>query len=99
MSELVNRLGGAAGVSPPPENGTRESKSRDSQPTQFSTSRSNSIPKTLHSISEMPSSNLVQTGSNWIKRVQTDSNWFKLVQTGLNWSEPVLTGINRFKLV
>ena len=65
MSELVNRLGGAAGVSPPPENGTRESKSRDSQPTQFSTSRSNSIPKTLHSISEMPSSNLVQTGSNW----------------------------------
>ena len=64
MSELVNRLGGgssANSVSPPPD-GAREQPKRD-QPTQFSTSRSNSIPKTLHSISEMPN-----TGSVWADR-------------------------------
>ena len=71
MSELVNRLGGGSGAnstSPPPD-GAREQPKRD-QPTQFSTSRSNSIPKTLHSISEMPN-----TGSVWSERTgQTGSD-------------------------
>ena len=63
MSELVNRLGGAVSTnsgSPPPD-GARDATKRDPT-TQFSSSRSNSIPKTLHSISEMPS-NLVPPGS------------------------------------
>ena len=65
----MNRLGGAAStnsVSPPPDGG-REQQSKRDPPTQFSTSRSNSIPKTLHSISEMPS-NLVPPSTVWSER-------------------------------